>query len=430
MSDLAKKLPSKRTLLVLAVVLLSTAAIGWIYSSWIETSRAQAKPLKLKPGATKDRFDILKGKYDAELEEYKARVNTIGTVATIVGGIFLYYNFRIAVRNTELTESRLITERFGKSIEQIGDEKIEVRLGGIYALERIAKDSPRDHWTLMEVLTSFVQERAPLRKVQKNELILEKPSLNEQKQGAHSDQDSSIPRDVQAALTVIGRREANNDGNRGVLDLSRTNLSGAYLTRADLHRANVTKTNLSGAYLIKADLHRANAIETNLNGAYLMETNLCESILLKADLSGATLGKAKLTSASLLGAKLYRAYLGEANLSGADLRKADLRNANLGGAIFHKTNLNGANLSGANLSGANLREADFSDANLSEANLREADFSGANLSEANLKEADLRGANLSGANLSNADLSRAKNFSREHYKQAKLRNTIVPEDIV
>ncbi len=38
---------------------------------------------------------------------------------------------------------------------------LEVRLGGIYALERIARDSPKDHWTIMEVLTAYVRENSP-----------------------------------------------------------------------------------------------------------------------------------------------------------------------------------------------------------------------------------------------------------------------------
>src|SRR5689334_20193764 len=40
---------------------------------------------------------------------------------------------------TEADRQRRITESFSKAIEQLGSEKLEVRLGGIYALERISK---------------------------------------------------------------------------------------------------------------------------------------------------------------------------------------------------------------------------------------------------------------------------------------------------
>jgi hypothetical protein len=60
-----------------------------------------------------------------------------------------------------------ITDRYTKAIEQLGavdqagKNKLEVRLGGIYALERIAKESEKDHWPIMEVLTAYVHKNAP-----------------------------------------------------------------------------------------------------------------------------------------------------------------------------------------------------------------------------------------------------------------------------
>jgi len=57
-----------------------------------------------------------------------------------------------------LTRQGQITDRYTKAIEQLGSDKLDVRLGGIYALERIAKDSERDHPTVVEVLGAFVRE--------------------------------------------------------------------------------------------------------------------------------------------------------------------------------------------------------------------------------------------------------------------------------
>lgn len=110
-----------------------------------------------------------KREFDASLEIVKAIVGGVSTIATIIGGVVLYLNFRvankkaetaiktveIANRNAELTESRLITERFAKAVEQLGSDKIEVRLGSIYSLGRLMADSERDHWTIMQVLTAW-----------------------------------------------------------------------------------------------------------------------------------------------------------------------------------------------------------------------------------------------------------------------------------
>jgi hypothetical protein len=59
---------------------------------------------------------------------------------------------------TDADRQRRITESFSKAVEQLGSDKLEVRLGGIYSLERISKESPDDYWTVMENLTGFVRE--------------------------------------------------------------------------------------------------------------------------------------------------------------------------------------------------------------------------------------------------------------------------------
>jgi hypothetical protein len=70
-------------------------------------------------------------------------------------------------RQLQLTEQGQITERFTRAIDQLGatdetGEKLEIRLGGIYALERIDKESPKRayHATVMEVLTAYVRENS------------------------------------------------------------------------------------------------------------------------------------------------------------------------------------------------------------------------------------------------------------------------------
>src|ERR1700746_3805488 len=59
---------------------------------------------------------------------------------------------------TESDRQRRITESFSKAVEQLGSDKIETRLGGIYTLERVSRESPEDYWTVMETLTAFVRE--------------------------------------------------------------------------------------------------------------------------------------------------------------------------------------------------------------------------------------------------------------------------------
>jgi hypothetical protein len=96
-----------------------------------------------------------------------ARNNARGTVVTGIAGllatgalVFTARNFVVSQRTLALTEQGQVTDRYTKAIEQLGSDKLDVPIGGIYALERIARDSARDHSTVMEVLSTFVREHS------------------------------------------------------------------------------------------------------------------------------------------------------------------------------------------------------------------------------------------------------------------------------
>jgi hypothetical protein len=208
------------------------------------------------------------------------------------------------------------SDRYTKVIEQLGSDKLDVRIGGIYALERIARDSARDHPTVMEVLTAFIREHS------REPWPLPGPD------GAEPERPTRP--DVQAALTVVGRRDAKRDIRP--VDLTGTVLRGTNLRGADLTYAILRGTNLRGADLTY----------TTLSGADLIGADLTRATLTEANLSGADLGGATLTYATLGGATLTGAMLGAADLTGAYLVRADLTRATLTGAILADANLGGA----------------------------------------------------------------------------------------
>jgi uncharacterized protein YjbI with pentapeptide repeats len=224
-------------------------------------------------------------------------------------GVGALLTFWLNNRVYRLTQEGQITDRYTKAIEQLGSDKLDVRLGGIYALERIAKDSERDQPVVVEVLSAFVREasdpirrfRASLRDDEKSEFAGE----CERSAALYFVASARLPTDVQAALTVLGRLPPVAGVSRG--DLSGAVLPGAQLNKADLSGAQLNKADLSGAQLIRADL------------------------------SDAQFGDADLSSTDLYGADLSGAYFGDANLSGA----------RLGGANLSDANLNRADLSGA-----------------------------------------------------------------------------------
>jgi hypothetical protein len=200
----------------------------------------------------------------------------------------------VAWRRAKITEDGQVTDRFTKAVEQLGNTvNLAVRLGGIYALERIAQDSARDHWTVMEVLCSYLREHPGRAKVRHFRQLLEDPGLNPlNAEGYHEDMEDS---DVQAIVAVLGRRRADRESEGQMLDLRET-----YLYKAKFR--NLRGADLRSAYLDGADLRGANLREADLTCTYFTP-----GVDSNADLSGAD---------------LTGAILDRTNLSGADLRSA------------------------------------------------------------------------------------------------------------
>jgi uncharacterized protein YjbI with pentapeptide repeats len=66
---------------------------------------------------------------------------------------------------TELTDldaaERRITELYTKAVEQLGSAKAPVRLGGLYALERLAQDTPAHRQTIVNVICAYLRMPFP-----------------------------------------------------------------------------------------------------------------------------------------------------------------------------------------------------------------------------------------------------------------------------
>jgi hypothetical protein len=59
--------------------------------------------------------------------------------------------------NSRRDQDKLFTERYTQAVAQLGHDKAAVRLGGVYALARIADDSVRDRPTCLEVLCAYLR---------------------------------------------------------------------------------------------------------------------------------------------------------------------------------------------------------------------------------------------------------------------------------
>ncbi len=144
--------------------------------------------------------------HETALDNARGRLLTLGAGLFAAGAlVFTARNFTLSRRTFELTEQGQVSDRYTKAIEQLGSKDLEVRIGGIYALERVARDSARDHPTVMEVLTAFNREHS------------HEPWPPSDPSG--QEWERSTRPDVQAAFTVVGRREAKRDIQDRRIDL-------------------------------------------------------------------------------------------------------------------------------------------------------------------------------------------------------------------
>ena len=240
------------------------------------------------------------------------------SLAAVAALFFTSQSLRATNSQLRISEQGQITDRYNAAITNLGSRSIDIRLGGIYALQRLMRDSPRDQPTVIAVLCAFVRDR-------------NMPA-------------SRLATDIQAALTVVDARNTANDGATTVVDLDRAELAGGQLDHGNLIRAylafaDLTDANLAGAYLTGA----------NLNYAKLSGAGLTKAHLIRAELHDANLTHAALDDAKLSDVELYNSNLSHAYLAGSDLTRADLSFANLTGADFSRANLTRADLQHAKL---------------------------------------------------------------------------------
>jgi hypothetical protein len=143
-------------------------------------------------------------------------------------------DLRATIVNQELSRMEHVTARFATAIAMI-DKGGMSAVGGIYALDRVARDSVKDHWTIVETLCALLRG-----------------SLGFKGGEFHAAA-------MQAAVTVIGRRDSSRDPVWGQIrlrgadikgvDFSDLNFAGADFVNAFVSGCRFHGTNLAGANL-------------------------------------------------------------------------------------------------------------------------------------------------------------------------------------
>lgn len=269
------------------------------------------------------------------LSDGESGSTTVRNVGLVIGGVIA---IPLAGWRGIVAEQSLLDERYQKSAEMLGNDLLSVRLGGIYALQRLAEDHPeRYHLQIMRLFCAFV--RHPTAEETPPGSEVGSGTASEVAQG-QADDAREPPEDVQAVMTAVGSR-----GKRGIrqervkryrLDFRDADLRGARLDGANLACADFTQaklsgvdfcgTDLSGAKLIRADLSCPPVSKVNLNLALTAmsfdQHDPRVTLMMEVDLSDADLSGADLSNAVMPYANLAGSYLVVTDLSGTDISQA------------------------------------------------------------------------------------------------------------
>ena len=287
---------------------------------------------------------------EAEKAELENSYRT--TLVQALGGLFFLVTAGLTLRNIQLTDDKQVAERFSKAVEMLGSsEKLELRVGGIYSLEKISEDSPGKYLSaVIDILASFIKRKSMLMEAKEYEENLSRAELYQyQAIGIEVEQFrefESIPSDIQAALSALKRLSLSMEAKANL------NLSFSKLVGADLRGFKFNNIDLRSADLTLCDCQDVRILNSNLSFIKLRG-----SVLIDASLIGC----------NLLGSKLYRSDCRNASFKKSNLSGVDFRKANLAGAILSSSNMVLADLRGANLQGADLKGADLRGAKLEDA---------------------------------------------------------------
>ena len=186
------------------------------------------------------------------------------TLAQICGGAILLTGLYASFRTLDVSREGQLNELYSKSVEQIGatetggKPKVEVRVGGIYSLGRIANDSQSLRFTVYNVLASYIRAHVPFK-------------------GDFTKPQAVAP-DVQAAINVLQGQPVPN-WPLWQLDLRGYNLKNGIFQGADLTDADLRGDDLNGADLRTAMMYSADLRDAHLDGAHVEGTDLRRTIL-------------------------------------------------------------------------------------------------------------------------------------------------------
>lgn len=264
--------------------------------------------------------------------------------AAVVGLPLIIWRLLILTQQTQISDAKTQIDRetyytsiFAKSVELMGFVReaksvgadgneitrsipnIESRLGALYSLERLLAESIRDQRTIIETLCAYVRENSPLE-------IPEGDAEAQQLFRGKNPPSATHRADVQAALTIIGRRPE-CVRVRAATENWRLDLRGSNLISYDFSHLNFERADFDNSFLNAANLIGGRFEWCYFRGVFFRSADLTNASFRNSTFSHCDVTKSKIASTDFRSATLIEIDLRNANVASIDIRGTNLEKA-------------------------------------------------------------------------------------------------------
>lgn len=305
-------------ILIGAIVVVSILWFSWVNWSWL---REEVDGMESNSATIRNVGLVIAGLIALPLAVWRGIIADRQAKAALHQSEAALRQSEVALGQSQTSQHSLLNERYQKGAEMLGNEVLSVRLGGIYALQRLAEEYPAEyHIQIMQLFCQFVRY----------------PTEDESVEGELGQVRGVLRRreDVQAVMNAIGNRDEKRikieKENGFSLDMGNVKLQMYNMGWPNSYRLHFSVDDSSEEPFNRFDVLSQ---VPNFSGVSFFMADLSHASFSMANLSGATFERSNLSGAYLLFADLSGTRFEESDLSGTSFHRA-----NLSGARFNRLN--------------------------------------------------------------------------------------------
>jgi uncharacterized protein YjbI with pentapeptide repeats len=292
-------------------------------------------------------------------------------------------------REKDSTAKALTIDSLTRAIEQLGNDDVSVRLGGIHALDRLARSENAEVEAIAEVLAAHVRQASS-------------KSFSGDRSERHLE--------IQLCINKLGSYR--KLVSTLTFDLRETDLRKLDFIGLDFTESRFDEANLSGSYIEQSAFTRC-----SLSSAVFQKI-----FVLRSDFAMAKLGHSKWTDCRVEECDFSNLFVFEVEFNEFRARKTKLFSTRLWHAKIINTNFDSCNFDGGEFTSCEISETTFEDCSFVNKRIIRTTFQNSFFDAINAASARISGSVFNGCRLNQMDVDGAS-FSGSSFNKCGFRET-------